>query len=145
MTATTKRPASSILASITQSYSTKRVRRVSLAEPQGVPYRLRQDDPVVSSDDDEATPHRNVRFDPRVRYYAIDSHRLFSAEEKQSIWTCRQDLRTQAVRNRREFAYEGHDWRDVVLEDDFCWDGEQLVHPVHVDETSEASHAPSEG
>lgn len=135
-----KRRASSILANITSSYATKRVRR---RRGSGSPAE-HAEDPIVSSDDEEeesirSTPiklsHRqHVRFDPRIRYYPIPTHRDYETAQKQRIWTQRQELRTEAQRNRREFAYEEHDWNKVVLEQDFVWDSArgQHVHPAHI-------------
>lgn len=50
-----------------------------------------------------------------------------------TIYTNRDSLRLNKIRNKKEYAYDNHDWRGVTEEDEMEVDevtGE-FVHPVH--------------
>ena len=49
-----------------------------------------------------------------------------------SMYTKREELRLNKIRNKREFAYELHDWRNAAEEDEMeTNDRGELIHPVH--------------
>lgn len=75
-----------------------------------------------------------VRFHPSVLIMPIPSHRSYSSRSKARMYTPKEELTANAIRNNREFVYEGRDWRSVVEEEEMfiCrWTGE-YVHPAHV-------------
>jgi hypothetical protein len=62
-----------------------------------------------------------------------------------AMYTQRDELRINKLRNKREYAYEEYDWRNVVEEIDMtdgpstttgCAAEQQLVHPVHATTTT---------
>lgn len=77
---------------------------------------------------------RIIRFDPLVVVVPIPSHRSYSSRAKARIYTPTEELAAAVVRNKREFVYEGRDWRSAVEEDEMyvCAMSGEYVHPAHV-------------
>lgn len=77
---------------------------------------------------------RSIRFDSEVRVISIPSHSEYSKNLKEFIWNSPREIQQNASRNRREFAAEGWNWRNVVEEDQMYLDRSSLefIHPVHL-------------
>jgi hypothetical protein len=60
-----------------------------------------------------------VHFAPEVSVVQIPSHREYSEEERDFIWTNGSMLGMQARRNTAEWHWEGCDAEDVTEEDEF--------------------------
>mmetsp|Transcript_8887 Transcript_8887/g.18439 ORF Transcript_8887/g.18439 Transcript_8887/m.18439 type:complete len:284 (+) Transcript_8887:561-1412(+) len=81
-----------------------------------------------------ASDHRKdrVSFHHSVTVYPVFQTSSYPPSLLSKMYTQREELRTNKSRNKREYAYDGHDWRNATEEDDMSEgsDGE-LVHPVH--------------
>lgn len=75
---------------------------------------------------------RRVHFAEEETVVTIPSHRDYTDEEYDSMWSNPDEIEENAYRNRLEYRYEGH-WKMVLEEDQLilCSDG-QLYHPVTV-------------
>lgn len=89
---------------------------------------------TLKSDNFKKGNKRSVRFDTEVRVMDIPSHSEYSKFMKQLIWNSPRDIQQNARRNRREFAAEGWNWRNVLEEDQMYLDrlSQEFIHPVHL-------------
>lgn len=72
-----------------------------------------------------------VWFSPITSVVPIPSRQDYSEADRQQIWTTFDEQDMNALRNKIEYQYEGHDWRNVVLERDMYSDTNgELVHPA---------------
>jgi hypothetical protein len=78
------------------------------------------------------TKRLGVTFDKTVSVYPIFETSSYTPSMIKSMYTNREELRINKLRNKREFAYDDHDWRNASEECDMDSneDGD-LVHPVH--------------
>eukprot|EP00804_Cyclotella_cryptica_P004909 CCRYP_004955-RA/>CCRYP_004955-RA protein AED:0.44 eAED:0.44 QI:0/-1/0/1/-1/1/1/0/369 len=73
-----------------------------------------------------------VSFDNTVAVYPVFETDVYSPSMIQNMYTNREELRVNKLRNKREFAYDDHDWRNATEECDMQSDEDgELVHPVH--------------
>jgi len=90
-----------------------------------------------SPGDDDAPALRGaggVSFDRDVIVYPVFPAAQYSPAMLRRLYTGRDELRANKARNKREFAYDGHSWRDAAEEDAMvpADDGTgELVHPAH--------------
>jgi hypothetical protein len=74
-----------------------------------------------------------VRFSPENVVFEIPCHREFTHEEKVNIWSSPLSIRAQALRNKKEWVYEGCSFQNVVEEDKFFRDRDgNIHHPAHL-------------
>lgn len=87
-----------------------------------------------------STPkHRKVSFDSTVKATTIPSRLSYSSRMKTRLWSSTEDIYSNAIRNEKEFAFDGCDWRTASEESDFLrcpfassmMTDDVLVHPVH--------------
>lgn len=87
-----------------------------------------------------STPkHRKVSFDSTVKATTIPSRLSYSSRMKTRLWSSTEDIYSNAIRNEKEFAFDGSDWRTASEESDFLrcpfassmMTDDVLVHPVH--------------
>ena len=78
----------------------------------------------------------NVRFNESVSVVEIPSRYQYSDRIKKVIWSSRYEISENADRNLFEFANEGYDWRNVVMDDDMYIDSStgMLIHPCHFED-----------
>ena len=76
---------------------------------------------------------QSVSFDTSVTVYPIYETSQYSSDMVQQMYTNREELRINKLRNKREYAHDSFNWRDVTEEDGMTVDDEsgELVHPVH--------------
>jgi hypothetical protein len=74
-----------------------------------------------------------VHFNETVSVVEIPSRYQYSDRIKKFIWSDRYELSENAERNVVEFAHEGYDWRNVVMDEDMYIDSINgtLMHPCH--------------
>ena len=82
-----------------------------------------------------------VTFNNSVTVYPIFKTSVYTPTMILALYTQRDELRVNKLRNKREYAYEDYDWRNVVEEIDMTYSpstgsSEQLVHPVHATTTT---------
>jgi hypothetical protein len=88
-----------------------------------------------------------VTFNESVTVYPIFKTSAYTPTMILAMYTQRDELRINKLRNKREYAYEDYDWRNVVEENDMtdgpsttgCAAEQQLVHPVHATSTTNAT------
>lgn len=74
-----------------------------------------------------------IQFYPAVSYIEIPSYTEYNDEEKQKIWTNRQDIKRMVKKNRKEKLYEKYyNHGNVVEDDDYCLYDGQIIHPAHL-------------
>jgi hypothetical protein len=84
--------------------------------------------------------HRShgVQFAQKVSVVEIPSHRDFSKEAKEQIWTSSRVIRKNKRRNIVEWRWEGRNVDRVVEEYNFTIDCDaNLVHPAHIKKPAE--------
>lgn len=107
---------------------------------------LESDEDSAASDDSPAAPkeegappatgerpRRGVSFAPRVRVQPVPHASALACVQRRSIYSSSDEVRRNKVRNKREYRYDGCDWRDATEEWEMGIDmvtGE-LVHPAH--------------
>ena len=76
---------------------------------------------------------QSVSFDTSVTVYPIYETSQYSSDMVQQMYTNREELRINKLRNKREYAHDSFNWRDVTEEDGMTVDDTsgELVHPVH--------------
>ena len=76
---------------------------------------------------------QSVSFDTSVTVYPIYETSQYSSDMIQQMYTNREELRINKLRNKREYAHDSFNWRDVTEEDGMIVDDTsgELVHPVH--------------
>ena len=82
-----------------------------------------------------------VTFNNSVTVYPIFKTSVYTPTMILALYTQRDELRVNKLRNKREYAYEDYDWRNAVEEIDMTYSpstgsSEQLVHPVHATTTT---------
>jgi len=78
---------------------------------------------------------RSIQFDPSVTVIPVPSHRSYSPRMHAQLYTSRDTMSSDMMRNTREFIHEDWDWQKVIEEDGMyaCKTSGELVHPAHVD------------
>lgn len=76
---------------------------------------------------------RGVTFHDEVTIHPIPTRYEFSDRVRKLLWSTPQELQINAVRNAVEFAAEGWDWRNVILDHEMMRNSltGELVHPIH--------------
>lgn len=75
-----------------------------------------------------------IQFNAVVKAMPIPSHQDYSDRVKRLIWSNATEIRQNAQRNAREFAFEGWSAQYVLEEDQMYLDvgSMEFIHPVHV-------------
>ena len=87
-----------------------------------------------SSDNDSLSPKKkSVGFNSTVKIQPIPHSSTYSAMQRRKMYSSSLEVRKNKIRNKKEYRYDGYDWRNVTEEWEMNVDmvtGE-LVHPVH--------------
>ncbi len=83
--------------------------------------------------------HRKVSFNSTVK--ATTTWLSYSSKMKTRLWSSTKDIYSNAVRNEKEFAFDGSNWRTASEESEFLrcpfassmLSDDVFVHPVHFD------------
>lgn len=75
-----------------------------------------------------------IQFNSVVQSMPIPSHQDYSDRVKRLLWSNGSEIRENAQRNAREFAFEGWSAQYVLEEDQMYLDvgSMEFIHPVHV-------------
>ena len=117
--------------------------------PDGPPGLVRDDDSLTSSgssSDDDSLPNssnhgpppskpkkRGVSFNMDVKVQPVPHSSTLSAAQRRKMYASSVEVRQNKQRNKKEYRYDGYDWRNATEEWQMAVDmvtGE-LVHPVH--------------
>eukprot|EP01082_Thalassiosira_pseudonana_P001602 g901.t1 g901 contig10:966240-967347(+) len=86
------------------------------------------------------TSRPGVSFNTTVAVYPVFETDAYSPSMISSMFTKRDELRINKLRNKREFAYDRHDWRTATEEEEMeAGEDGELVHPVHTMERRETT------
>ncbi|KAL3762324.1 hypothetical protein ACHAW5_006324 [Stephanodiscus triporus] len=81
---------------------------------------------------EESTGGRGVSFSDSVTVYPVFKTSVYTPSMVTSMYTKRDELRVNKLRNKREFAYELYDWRNAAEEEEMeANDRGELIHPAH--------------
>lgn len=82
----------------------------------------------------EADSRTRIQFNTVVQSMPIPSHLDYSDRVKRLIWSNGKEIKENAQRNAREFAFEGWSAQYVLEEDQMYLDtgSMEFIHPVHV-------------
>lgn len=87
-----------------------------------------------SSDNDSLSPKKkSVGFNCTVKIQPIPHSSTYSPMQRRKMYSSSLEVRKNKIRNKKEYRYDGYDWRNVTEEWEMNVDmvtGE-LVHPVH--------------
>ena len=88
-------------------------------------------------------PKAGVSFSDAVTVYPVYPTEAYPADMLDDMFTGKVELRENKLRNKREFAYDAHDWRNASEEKDMEPDDDgELVHPVHCENSVGRSPSP---
>ena len=74
-----------------------------------------------------------VSFDSVVRVQPVPHSDVLTAEQRHRMYSTSWEVRRNKIRNKKEYRYDGCDWRNVTEEQEMVVDmvtGE-LIHPAH--------------
>lgn len=97
-----------------------------------------EDDSVHTTSDD-GPAKATVSFDTTVTVHALFETDMYTPQMLVGMYTNREELRINKLRNKREYAYDDNDWENVTEECDMEEDEDgELIHPVHLQQRTVA-------
>ena len=77
---------------------------------------------------------RGVTFNEQVRVLPIPPIEDYTPEQRYRMYANRFELRENKARNKREYEFDGHDWRNATEEHAMaiCPLSGELLHPAHL-------------
>lgn len=77
---------------------------------------------------------RGVTFNEQVRVLPIPPIEHYTPEQRYKMYANRFELRENKLRNKREFEFDNHDWRNATEEHSMaiCPMSGDLMHPAHL-------------
>jgi hypothetical protein len=89
---------------------------------------------ISSDDSDNDSPKKkSVGFNSTVKIQPIPHASTYSPIQRRKMYSSSLEVRKNKIRNKKEYRFDGYDWRNVTEEWEMSVDmvtGE-LVHPVH--------------
>lgn len=81
----------------------------------------------------QPTPRKGVSFSPNVQIQPIPHVSTLSSTQRRRMYSSSDEVRRNKIRNKKEYRYDGYDWRNVTEETEMGVDDVtgELVHPVH--------------
>jgi len=109
--------------------------RVAYSEPLAPPSQRGGAQPDVAKPNSSGTGSASttntvVQFQEQVSVVEIPSHRSYPDQVHSSMWSNRKEIAWNLVRNRKEFAADGGDWRLAKEESEMLFYQGKLYHPV---------------
>lgn len=95
---------------------------------------LDTDDSMTSSSmGSRSKPKKTLSFNENVRVVPIPHISEYSYIQKRNMYSNCQEVRDNKIRNKKEFRYDGCDWRNATEEREMpvCALTGELVHPAH--------------
>mmetsp|Transcript_13327 Transcript_13327/g.27969 ORF Transcript_13327/g.27969 Transcript_13327/m.27969 type:complete len:299 (+) Transcript_13327:179-1075(+) len=76
---------------------------------------------------------KGVSFNTSVLIRPIPHSSTYSALQKKKMYASSQEVRTNKIRNKKEYRFDGYDWRNVTEEWEMsvCMLTGELIHPAH--------------
>ncbi len=107
---------------------TKLQKNILTARSQQVPLKDNSTERIPEKTDSR------IQFNSVVQSMPIPSHQDYSDRVKRLLWSNGTEIRENAQRNAREFAFEGWSAQCVLEEDQMYLDvgSMEFIHPVHV-------------
>lgn len=87
-----------------------------------------------SSDDvSTASKKKGVTFNESVVSHSIPHSSVYTPAQRRRMYSSSLDVRQNKIRNKKEYRYDGYDWRNCTEEWEMsvCMVTGELVHPVH--------------
>lgn len=111
-----------------QAISTKHQKNILTARSEEVPLKDHCTQRIPEKTDSR------IQFNSVVKSMPIPSHQDYSDRVKRLLWSNGSEIRENAQRNAREFAFEGWSAQCVLEEDQMYLDvgSMEFIHPVHV-------------
>ncbi len=99
-----------------------------------------EDDAMSDCDEGEAlgdeteSSSKVVTFNEKVRVLPIPPISSYSLEQRFNMYANRYELRQIKIRNKKEYAFDGYDWRNATEEGNMaiCSLSGELLHPAHL-------------
>lgn len=90
-----------------------------------------EDDSIHQST--QSHPNKGVSFDETVTVHPIYETDVYTPQMLDRMYTKREEIRINKLRNKREYAYDNNDWENATEENEMEVDDEtgEYVHPVH--------------
>lgn len=90
-----------------------------------------EDDSIHQSS--QSHPNKGVSFDETVTVHPIYETDVYTPQMLDRMYTKREEIRINKLRNKREYAYDNNDWENATEENEMEVDDEtgEYVHPVH--------------
>jgi hypothetical protein len=87
----------------------------------------------TSSGSSSSTKSKGVSFNESVHVLPIPHASTYSPSQRRKMYTTTTEVRSNKIRNKKEYRYDGCDWRNVTEEWEMsvCMVTGELVHPVH--------------
>jgi len=96
------------------------------------------DDSILPSskndgDNHKPTPRKGVSFSPNVHIQPIPHVSTLSSTQRRRMYSSSNEVRRNKIRNKKEYRYDGYDWRNVTEESEMGVDDVtgEVIHPVH--------------
>ncbi|KAL7527876.1 hypothetical protein ACHAXR_002178 [Thalassiosira sp. AJA248-18] len=100
-------------------------------------------DETMSSDDetdassaagDDSLAGKGVSFNEQVRVLPIPPISAYTHEQRFRMYANRFELRENKMRNKKEYEFDGYDWRNATEENymAICPMSGELLHPAHL-------------
>lgn len=90
-----------------------------------------------TSDDSTSAPastkKKGVSFNETVSAHHIPHSSTYTPSQRRRMYSSSLDVRQNKIRNKKEYRYDGYDWRNCTEEWEMsvCMVTGELVHPVH--------------
>jgi len=90
-------------------------------------------DSLPSNDSNKRPRGGGVSFSPTVKVQPIPHSSTLSSIQRRKMFTTSVEVRQNKTRNKKEYRYDGYDWRNITEEWEMGVDmvSGELVHPVH--------------
>ena len=86
-----------------------------------------------TEEEDVSTKKKGVSFNESVVTHSIPHASIYTPAQRRRMYTSSIDVRSNKIRNKKEYRYDGYDWRNCTEEWEMsvCMVTGELVHPVH--------------
>lgn len=93
-----------------------------------------EDAEAEAVEDGPETSSKGVTFNEKVRILPIPPLSSYSLEQRFKMYANRYELRQIKIRNKKEYAFDGYDWRNATEEGNMaiCPLSGELLHPAHL-------------
>jgi|EP00956_Cyclotella_meneghiniana_P022944 hypothetical protein len=91
------------------------------------------DSSLASSTSSTSSKKKGVCFNESVTNYIIPHSSTLTPAQRRRMYTSSLEVRANKIRNKKEYRYDGYDWRSCTEEWEMsvCMVTGELVHPVH--------------